>query len=110
MYLGIEVVCAQSFARIHKANLFNFGIVPLEIDAETYEKIEQGDDIQIADNVAEAVESGQEEFTISVNGEWEATGGLDASAREREILAAGGKLSHTKAQHEDEGGAAPADD
>jgi aconitate hydratase len=109
MYLGIEVVCAQSFARIHKANLFNFGIVPLEIDEETYEKIEQGDEIQIVDDVAEAVESGKEEFTISVNGEWEATGGLDASEREREILAAGGKLSHTKAQHE-EGGAAPADD
>jgi aconitate hydratase len=110
MYLGIEAVCAQSFARIHKANLFNFGIVPLEIDEETYEKIEQGDDIQIVDNVAEAVEAGQEEFTISINGEWEATAELDASAREREILAAGGKLPHTKAQHEDEGGAAPADD
>ncbi|PSP82563.1 aconitate hydratase [Halobacteriales archaeon QS_6_64_34] len=110
MYLGIEAVCAQSFARIHKANLFNFGIVPLEIDAETYEKIEQGDDIQIVDDVADAVESGQEEFTISINGDWEATANLDASAREREILAAGGKLSHTKMQHEDEGGAAPADD
>jgi len=109
MYLGIEAVCAQSFARIHKANLFNFGIVPLEIDAETYEKIEQGDDIQIVDDVADAVESGQEEFTISINGDWEATAELDASAREREILAAGGKLPHTKAQHED-GGAAPADD
>ena len=109
MYLGIEAVCAQSFARIHKANLFNFGIVPLEIDEETYEKIEQGDDIQIVDDVAEAVRSGKEEFTISVNGEWEADAHLDASAREREILAAGGKLSHTKAQHED-GGAAPADD
>jgi aconitate hydratase len=109
MFLGIEAVCAQSFARIHKANLFNFGIVPLEIDEETYEKIEQGDDIHIVDNVAEAVESGQEEFTISINGDWEATAQLDASAREREILAAGGKLPHTKAQHDD-GGAAPADD
>ncbi|AGB34117.1 aconitate hydratase [Halobacterium salinarum] len=109
MYLGIETVLAQSFARIHKANLFNFGIVPLEIDEDTYERIEQGDDIEIVDNAADAVRSGQEKFTIRVNGDWDASGHLDASEREREILAAGGKLSHTKMQH-DEGGAAPADD
>jgi aconitate hydratase len=109
MYLGIEGVLAQSFARIHKANLFNFGLLPLEIDEETYEQIEQGDDIEIVDDVSEAVRSGQEEFTIRVNDDWEATGTLDASAREREILADGGKLTHVKQQH-DEGGAAPADD
>jgi aconitate hydratase len=109
MYLGIETVLAQSFARIHKANLFNFGIVPLEIDEDTYERIEQGDEIEIVDNAADAVRGGQEEFTIRVNGDWDALGRLDASEREREILAAGGKLSHTKLQH-DEGGAAPADD
>lgn len=38
MYLGIET-SVQSFACIHKASLFNFGIVPLKIDEETYEKI-----------------------------------------------------------------------
>ncbi|ELZ56501.1 MULTISPECIES: aconitate hydratase [unclassified Haloferax] len=108
MYLGIEAVLAQSFARIHKANLFNFGIVPLAIDEETYEKIEQGDDVEIVDDVAEAVESGQEEFTIRVNDDWEATANLHASERERRILTAGGKLPLTKQQAE--GGAAPADD
>jgi aconitate hydratase len=110
MYLGIEAVLAQSFARIHKANLFNFGLVPLTIDEETYAKIEQGDDVAIVDDVASAVESGQEEFTIRVNDDWEATAQLDASERERRILAAGGKLSLTKQQHEERGGAAPADD
>jgi aconitate hydratase len=109
MYLGIEGVLAQSFARIHKANLFNFGLIPLEIDEADYENIEQGDDIEIVDDVAEAVRSGQEEFTVRVNGDWELTAALDASEREREILANGGKLSHVKKQHE-EGGAAPADD
>ncbi|NLV03505.1 aconitate hydratase [Haloferax volcanii] len=108
MYLGIEAVLAQSFARIHKANLFNFGIVPLAIDEETYEKIEQGDDVEIVDDVADAVESGQEEFTIRVNDDWEATANLHASERERRILTAGGKLPLTKQQAE--GGAAPADD
>jgi len=111
MFLGIEAVFAQSFARIHKANLFNFGIVPLAIDAETYERIDQGDDLEIVDDVPAGVRSGQEEFTVSVNGEWEFTADLDASERERDILAAGGKLSWVKQQHADGGsGAAPADD
>ncbi|MFB6131170.1 MAG: aconitate hydratase, partial [Salinigranum sp.] len=111
MYLGIEGVLAQSFARIHRANLFNFGIVPLTIDEDTYERIEQGDDVEIVDDVAEAVASGQEEFTVRVNDDWEATANLHASERERRILAAGGKLPLTKQQYEGgAGGAAPADD
>jgi len=109
MYLGVEGVLAQSFARIHRANLFNFGLLPLEIQAKDYERINEGDHIEIVDNVAEAVQSGQEEFTFRVNENWESTGTLDASEREREILAAGGKLSYVKQQHE-KGGAAPADD
>ena len=111
MYLGVEGVLARSFARIHKANLFNFGIVPLEVDAADYEAIEQGDDIEIVDDVDHAVRSGQEEFTVRVDGDWELTASLDASEREREILADGGKLSHTK-KHAESGGdsSAPADD
>ncbi|AQL42610.1 aconitate hydratase [Halorientalis sp. IM1011] len=110
MYLGIEGVLAQSFARIHKANLFNFGLLPLEIDEADYANIEQGDDIEIVDDVAEAVRSGQEEFTVRVNDDWELTATLDASEREREILADGGKLSHTKKQADSGSGATPADD
>jgi aconitate hydratase len=110
MYLGIEGVLARSFARIHKANLFNFGLLPLTIDEETYERIDQGDEIEIVDDVSDAVESGREEFTIRVNDDWEATGELDASERERRILAAGGKLSLTRQQYDQEGGATPADD
>jgi len=110
MFLGVEGVLAQSFARIHKANLFNFGIVPLEIDADDYEQIEQGDNIEIVDDVADAVRSGQEEFTVRVNDDWELTATLDASERERRILADGGKLTHTKKQAEDSGSDAPADD
>ncbi|PSQ10364.1 aconitate hydratase [Halobacteriales archaeon QS_5_70_15] len=111
MYLGIEGVFARSFARIHKANLFNFGLIPLTIDEETYGRIEQGDELEIVDDVADAVRSGQEEFTVRVNGDWEFTAHLDASEREREILADGGKLSHTK-KHAESGGdsSAPADD
>jgi len=109
MYLGIEAVFAQSFARIHKANLFNFGIVPLAIDAETYDRIEQGDDIEILDDVDAGVRSGKESYTARVNDEWEFTASLDASERERDILASGGKLSWVKHQHTGSD-AAPADD
>ena len=111
MYLGIEAVLAQSFARIHRANLFNFGLVPLTIDEDSYERIGQGDDVEIVDDVREGVLGGAEEFTVRVNDEWEFTAELDASERERAILAAGGKLSWTKAQVEDgDTGATPADD
>ena len=110
MYLGVEGVLAQSFARIHKANLFNFGLIPLTIDEETYEQIEEGDDVEIIDDVREAVDEGLEEFTVRVNDDWEATARLDASERERRILAAGGKLSLTKQQADGGSGATPADD
>jgi aconitate hydratase len=110
MYLGVEGVLARSFARIHKANLFNFGLIPLTIDEDTYQRIEQGDDIEIVDDVADAVRSGTEEFTIRVNDDWEATAHLDASDREREILADGGKLTHTKKHADDGDAAASADD
>jgi len=110
MHLGVEGVLAQSFARIHRANLFNFGLIPLLIDEDTYADIDQGDDIEIVDDVDAGVRSGQEEFTIRVNDDWEATAVLDASERERAILAAGGRLPYVRQQHEDGGAAAPSDD
>ena len=110
-FLGIEAVLAQSFARIHKANLFNFGILPLAIDEETYNRIEQGDDVEVVTDVAPAIAAGESDFTVRVNDEWEATAELDASERERRILEAGGKLRLTKEQYSEGGsGAAPADD
>ncbi|QKY21297.1 aconitate hydratase [Halolamina sp. CBA1230] len=108
MYLGVEAVLARSFARIHEANLFNFGLLPLTIDAATYDRIEQGDEVAIVGDVDEGVTAGREAFTIRVNDEWTATTRLDASERQRDLLSAGGKLPYTK-QH-GEGGHAPADD
>jgi aconitate hydratase len=110
MHLGVEGVLAQSFARIHRANLFNFGLIPLLIDEATYENIDQGDDIEIVDDVDAGVRSGQVEFTVRVNDDWEATAVLDASERERAILAAGGRLPYVRQQHEGDGAAAPSDD
>jgi aconitate hydratase len=99
MYLGIEGVVAKSFARIHKANLLNFGLLPLTfVDNDDYEKISEGDDLHL-ENVMEAVDTEDETTQLKLVNE--TTGDeipveLDASAREREYLVAGGKLNHTK--------------
>ncbi|HVP77122.1 MAG TPA: aconitate hydratase [Thermodesulfobacteriota bacterium] len=48
MFLGVQAVIAQSFARIHLANLINFGIVPLIFKEEKdYQLLEQGDEVEI---------------------------------------------------------------
>ncbi|XGI82786.1 aconitate hydratase [Halorutilales archaeon Cl-col2-1] len=97
MNLGVEAVVAKSFARIHKANLFNFGLLPLTFkNPEDYAKIDEGDDLRI-ENVVEKVEAGDEEFTLvnETNG-IEIPVELEASERERRLLAAGGKLPYTK--------------
>ena len=48
MFLGVQAVIAQSFARIHLANLINFGILPLIFKEESdYQVLDQGDEIEI---------------------------------------------------------------
>ena len=96
LYLGIKAVVAKSFARIHMANLINFGIIPLTFkNPEDFEKIAEGDDIEIlgfANGIAD-----KEELTLKdkTNGA-EVTLVLAATARQREILLAGGLLNYTK--------------
>ncbi len=97
MYLGIKAVIAKSIERIHKANLVNFAIVPLLfVDPADYDKISQGDDLAVPGLLA-AIESGAETVTVE-----DRTNGatlqcsLPLTAREREILKAGGKLNHTR--------------
>lgn len=58
LYLGIKVVLAKSFARIHKANLINVGIIPLEFtDKNDYDAIDEYDVFEI-DNIKEALLNG----------------------------------------------------
>ena len=96
LYLGIKAVIAKSFARIHVANLINFGIVPMTLACEDdYEKIAEGDDIVI-ENFRDAVENS--DFATLVNRTNGARVGLklDFTKRQREILLAGGMLNYTK--------------
>jgi aconitate hydratase len=96
-FLGVRAKVAKSFARIHKANLVNFGIVPLEFaDPKDYESIEQGDTIEIA-GIREAIANGATDIPISVNGRQVMTN-LTVSERQRRILLAGGVLNMTRAR------------
>ena len=98
LYLGIKAVIAKSFARIHMANLINFGIVPMTLANEAdYDKIAEGDDIAI-EGFAEAIK-GKDEATLIVKKTGERIPlVLNFSARQREILLAGGTLNYTKNQ------------
>jgi aconitate hydratase len=59
-YLGLEVVIAKSFARIHWQNLVNFGVLPLTFASpDDYDRLKQGTMIRIA-RVAEALKAGQD--------------------------------------------------
>jgi len=94
MYLGIRVVIAKSIERIHKANLINFCIVPIEFsDPADYDKIEPDDEIQI-DNLLESIKSSESVKIACKDGSYELTGKLKLSERDREILLSDGLLNY----------------
>ncbi len=97
-YLGVRAKLVKSFARIHKANLINFGIVPLTFEnPDDYEKIEQGDTLTIP-GIRKALLTGAKSVTIrdSKGNTFQAR--LELSDRDRYILAAGGLLNWVKAE------------
>ena len=98
LYLGIKAVVVQSFARIHKANLINAGILPLTFETESdYEKISQGDKLSLT-SLKDAVATGDTvELKNLTTGE-SVTLKIELSARDREIILAGGLLDYTKSK------------
>jgi aconitate hydratase len=98
MYLGIKAVLAKSFARIHWANLINFGIPPLVfVRPVDYDTIEQGDRLEIKDLV-KSIRAGRDVIVRNVTKNSEFACTYDLSPRQREILAAGGQLNYTRAR------------
>ncbi len=96
LYLGIKAVIAKSFARIHVANLINFGIVPMTLeDPNDYDKFAEGDTIEIKDFAAAVAKETQATLVNARTGE-RANLHLALSDRQREILLAGGCLNYTK--------------
>lgn len=95
MYLGVKGVLAKSFARIHRANLINFGIIPFEFaNATDYDKLQQGSVIKITEILA-ALSNGSKSIKASVNGN-AIDLKIDFSERQRKILIEGGLLNYTK--------------
>ena len=96
LYLGVKAVIAKSFARIHMANLVNFGIAPITLKNEAdYDKISEGDEILI-EGFADAIAS-KNEATLVIKSTGEKIPlVLSFSERQREILLAGGTLNYTK--------------
>ena len=95
-YLGIKSVIVKSFARIHLANLVNFGIVPLTfVNKEDYDKIDQGDMFEIDLSM---LDSGKATLkNLTKNAEFELTHSL--SQKDLEELKAGGKLTLIKQKY-----------
>ncbi len=96
MYLGVKAVLALSIERIHQANLCNFGILPLTfVDPADYEKLEQGDEILI-ENAVSQVKSGGFVTVRNVTKGYDFEMKLTASALQRQMLVAGGRLNQIK--------------
>jgi aconitate hydratase len=98
-WLGVKAKIVKSFARIHLANLVNFGIIPLTFaDPSDYDGIEFGDELELA-GIREAIERGDETIIVSNKTKgttFEVTHAL--TDRARKVLLAGGMLNFVKSQ------------
>ena len=97
LYLGVKAVLVKSFARIHRANLINAGILPLTfVNEADYDKIAQGDQLVLAD-VRKAVEAGKTELTvINKTSGAEIPVLCELTGRTKDIMLAGGLLDYTR--------------
>ncbi len=92
-YLGVRAVIAKSFARIHQANLVNFGIVPLTLeDPGDLRRLRRGDSIVIM-KIREAVKEGRVASIRNATRRRDIAVLLSLTPRQRKILLAGGLLN-----------------
>ncbi len=97
MYLGLQFVLTKSFARIHKSNLVNFGILPLTfVNAADYDRLKQDDQLEIP-NVRASLQKGNRVTIKNVTQGYDLEAQFDLSSRQVRILLAGGLLNFTKA-------------
>lgn len=92
-YLGVRLKLAKSFARIHRSNLINFGIIPLQFeDPSEFESLESGDRFRIK-RLKRALLSGERRFKIEIIGKGEIYALGEFTERERACLVAGSLLN-----------------
>ncbi len=98
MYLGVKAVIAKSFERIHAANLINFGILPLTFAKEAdYEAASANEKVDIPDVKASLMKGA--ELVLKTSGGKIVSLKYSLSARQKDILLAGGMLNYTRAQN-----------
>ena len=96
LHLGVKAVLTKSFARIHRSNLINAGILPLTFKNEAdYDKISLGDKLELCD-VRAAVKSGRDLVLTNVTTGDKIECSCELSERAKNIMLAGGLLSYTK--------------
>lgn len=96
LYLGIKAVLVKSFARIHRSNLINAGILPLTfVNEADYDAINEGDELMI-ENVIESVKNGGEMTVVNKTNGKRIAVNCDLSGRAKDIILAGGLLNYTK--------------
>ena len=97
MYLAVRAVIAKSIARIHKGNLINHGIIPMIFeDPADYDKIEQGDELEI-NGLLEQMQTKEVEVRNNTKGvTFKAR--LELSDSELEVISCGGQLRYLKKQ------------
>jgi aconitate hydratase len=97
MYLGLQFVLTKSFARIHKSNLVNFGILPLTfVNSADYDRLKQDDQLEIP-NVRASLQKGNRVTIKNATQGYDFEAQFDLSSRQVRILLAGGLLNFTKA-------------
>jgi aconitate hydratase len=95
MYLGVKGVIAKSFARIHKANLINFGIIPFEFhNIYDFEILAQGKSVTI-ENVVSTLKKG-DDMIEAIADKNKITLKVDLTPRQRDVLIAGGLLNYIR--------------
>jgi aconitate hydratase len=99
MFFGVEAVIAKSFARIHKENLINYGILPLVFEnLADYQDIAT-DDVLVIDNLLSQLDAGR--ITLRVVGKnIEFNSFLDVSDFDKQVLKKGGALNYLRARQE----------
>ncbi len=96
MFLGVKGVIVKSFARIHRANLVNFGLLPLIfVNPSDYDKISLGDKLKL-ENLRETIKNSKSVKIKNVTKNIEFTVKHDMTPREVDIMLAGGLLNFTK--------------
>ena len=96
LFLGVKAVLVKSFARIHKSNLINAGILPLTfVNAEDYDKIKLGDMLELT-NVKDEIANGKQVTVVNKTTGDTIVADCELSDRTRNIIIAGGLLDYTK--------------